>query len=305
MLETAKEALKPKVRKRIWLISDLQQHDPVKSEAGLRTALIDYRGLDMACDAIWYLGDAIEGTELPSLERMSELHVQYLQPLGTPLRYVMGNHDLDLFRNRLENQVPVQPERDFPFLQTLRSVPGWRTTDALEQFYFVEDLGDFAVVFFSDHACSQGSWWTTHGALRGDTEAYPHTGEAYREVREQIAAMGKPVITAAHYALAGGARPSELLNQLLPLPDNVRLHIHGHSHIGDRVWGGKDCFRKVACVDFQSIPQVNISSLENDRGSAVRSAFLEIYEDFTLGIWFRNHQEKTWEEAYFSGSSQS
>ena len=78
----------------------------------------------------------------------------------------------------------------------------------------------------------------------------------------------------------------------------MKLHFYGHAHIGDTAWAGKDCFKKISCVDNQNIPQIDIASLENIRGNAVRSAFFEIYEDENYAVLFRNHSEKKWEEIY-------
>jgi hypothetical protein len=300
LLGHARAALGRKILKRFWVISDLQQSDPLNSERCLRTAVADHRDLSLECDAIWYLGDAIERQDEEAIRTMCGIHLQYLQPLAVPVRYVMGNHEFDLYRSRVNEGSLQGPGEDFPFWNTVRSVPGWRTIESVDQFFFVEDIGEFLVVFFSDHGDPAGRWFTTHGEARGAAD-YPYGAEEYARVREMIAGSGKPVITASHYALAGGARPSALLNQLLPLPDTVRLHLHGHSHIGDQVWGGKDCYRKIACVDHQAIPQVNISSLENTRGNSIRSAYLEIYEDLSFGVWFRNHMKKRWEDAYLSG----
>ena len=92
------------------------------------------------------------------------------------------------------------------------------------------------------------------------------------------------------------ARPSRLMDQMMPLPGNIKLHLYGHAHIGDAAWAGKDLYRKIACVDDHPIVQADIASLEDGRGSAIRSALLEIYADHSLGLFFRNHSVKRWEE---------
>jgi len=301
MFEAAITAMSGSVGQRFWVISDLQQHEPAKARACLERAIEDFRACALPCDGIWYLGDGIEGANREALLEMSRMQAELLGRLGLPVRYVMGNHDLDYFRSRRrEGEVmPVQAE-DFPFRETISRLPGWRTTPAIDDFFFLEDLGQIAVVFLSDHVDPGGAWYTTHGEVRGDAAAYPHGQEAYDRLRGKIASCGKPVILASHYALSGGARPSELLNRLLPLPHNVQLHLHGHSHIGDTVWGGKDCHRKVAGVDNHAIPQVNISSLEDDRGSSIRSVILDIYRDRSFGVWFRNHRSGIWEDAFLT-----
>jgi hypothetical protein len=153
------------------------------------------------------------------------------------------------------------------------------------------------VLFLSDHAHPQNRWASTHGLVHADAGAYPHDARAYRAVRDRIAAVRGPVITCGHYAFAGGNRPSPLLDQMLPLPSNVRLHLYGHAHIGDAAWAGKDLYRKIACVDHHPIVQCDVASLEDGRGSAIRSAVLEIYRDGSMGVYFRNHTTARWEES--------
>ncbi|MGI6371786.1 MAG: hypothetical protein ACOX1R_01120 [Caldicoprobacterales bacterium] len=90
-----------------------------------------------------------------------------------------------------------------------------------------------------------------------------------------------------------------ILERLLPLPDNVKTHFYGHAHIGDKVWVGKDCYRKISYVDDHNIPQIDVASFENIRGNAVRSVFFEIYQKGGYGILFRNHTLAKWEEVFF------
>jgi hypothetical protein len=175
----------------------------------------------------------------------------------------------------------------------------WRTTQSLESFHFLDRIGPFTVLFLSDHAGPGGRWISTHGQIHGDQRLYPHGPDAYQRVRDELAAIDGPIITCSHYAFAGGNRPSALHGLLLPLPPTVRLHLYGHAHIGDAAWAGKDRFRKIACIDDHDIVQVDVASLENDRGNATRSAILEIYRDLSLGILFRNHSTRRWEGALF------
>ena len=42
--------------------------------------------------------------------------------------------------------------------------------------------------------------------------------------------------------------------------------------------------------------QVDIASLENGRGSAVRSAILEMYDTGEIGVLFRNHSLQCWDD---------
>ena len=126
--------------------------------------------------------------------------------------------------------------------------------------------------------------------------AYPYTTEHYLALNEQIRKLDKPVITMSHYAFPGGNREAPLFKQLLPLPENVRMHFYGHAHIGDAEWAGKDCYRKLSGVDDQAIMQVNVASLENYRGTAVRSVLVNVYEDDEIGILFRNHSSHCWDD---------
>ena len=54
---------------------------------------------------------------------------------------------------------------------------------------------------------------------------------------------------------------------------------------------------KTLLVDDHPIVQCDVASLEDGRGSAVRSTILEIYRDGTFGLFFRNHTSGTWEES--------
>lgn len=52
---------------------------------------------------------------------------------------------------------------------------------------------------------------------------------------EEIAALGKPVLTLSHDSYAGGNRGAPLFDCFLPVAGNVRMHFYGHAHIGDEV----------------------------------------------------------------------
>jgi hypothetical protein len=287
-------ALAEQALHRLWVISDLQQASPVRARQCLTTAVEDFTSLRLSCEQIWYLGDAVEGTRIEPLEEMSDMQVQMLGRLGLPVKYVIGNHDFDhLMESRGASG------RTAIFWDAVRRVPAWRTTDSIESFYFWDRIGHFTLLFLSDHADPRGRWVATHGRVHGDASLYPHSRAAYQRLRDEIAAANAPVITCSHYAFPGGNRPSALQEQLFPLPPNLRLHLYGHAHIGDAMWAKKDRFRKIACIDDHPIVQVDVASLENDRGSATRSAILEIYKDLSLGVLFRNHSARKWEEALF------
>ncbi|MEJ6951895.1 metallophosphoesterase [Natronospora cellulosivora (SeqCode)] len=286
---------KEEVAKRAWIISDLQQSIPDKARDSLTKAVEDYKSLEMNCDQIWYLGDATEGDRLDFLEEMCEMHLELLTPLNIPLRYVMGNHEFDYSRNKQKRGEKVI----VPFYNTVKKVADWRTIDNLSSFYFLEEFGDFQILFLSDHCSETGEWYTTHGEIHGDKDKYPYSKESFQSLSEKIEKTGKLTISVSHYAFAGGNRPSEILNQLLPLAENHFLHFYGHAHIGDGVWAKENLYRKISWVDNQDIRQFNVSSLENNRGSSIRSVFLEIYKDNSIGVFFRDHQQRKWSECYF------
>jgi hypothetical protein len=292
MIPTLLQAARPHVRHRVWVLSDLQQSQPAEATRCLSTAVEDFRSLDLPPEQIWYLGDAVEGANLPHLEEMAAMQVEVFSAFGVPLRYVLGNHDFDFLRHD-----GGASGRGAIFRDAVLKVPTWRTTESLESFYFVDSIGDYTVLFLSDHADPRNRWVSTHGLIHGDPLLYPYKVRAYEALRDQIATVNGPVITCSHYAFAGGNRPSALHDLMLPLPANIRLHLYGHAHIGDAAWAGKDLYRKIACVDDHPIVQCDIASLEDGRGSAIRSAVLEIYHDGTLGHFFRNHTTMRWEES--------
>jgi hypothetical protein len=83
------------------------------------------------------------------------------------------------------------------------------------------------------------------------------------------------------------------------LPNSVVLHFHGHAHIGDEKFVGSKRFRKITWMDDHDIPQIDVASLDNRRGSQVRSAFLELYKDGSYGVLFRNHETRHWRDTYY------
>ena len=292
MIDTILHSLRLQVAHRVWVISDLQQSIPAQARRCLTAAVEDFRSLELPIDQIWYLGDAVEGSRLDHLEEMAAMQSATLGAFNVPLKYVLGNHDFDFL-----TQDRGVSGRTAIFRDAVLRVPSWRTTDAIESFYFFDSIGEFTVVFFSDHAQERGRWISTHGKIHGEQNLYPHSAGAYQAVRDRIAAIPGPVITCSHYAFSGGNRPSALHDLMLPLPPNIRLHLYGHAHIGDAAWAGKDLYRKIAGMDNHPIVQCDIASLEDGRGNATRSAVLEIYRDHSLGVFFRNHTTRRWEES--------
>ena len=282
------------VQHRVWVISDLQQTDPKQARRCLTVAIQDYERLGLKCDAIWYLGDAVEGANLRALRRMTAMQFDLLGRLGVPVRYVMGNHEFDYaIHHKRGGPVIV------PFWESAKTMPGWKTTRRLDDFYMIDQIGDWTVVFFSDHADPAGAWVSVHGDVYGkNPQDYPHTTDVYQALSHHIATLGERVITAGHYAFAGGNRPSTLLDRMLPVPENVKLHLYGHAHIGDAKWAKEHCFRKIAGIHGHKAPQIDVASLEDQRGSEIRSVMLELYEDHSIGVLFRDHSRVAWAEVY-------
>lgn len=291
-----------KATHRIWVISDLQQNNPDEAEACLSLALRDMESLQDTLTDIWYLGDATEGRDLEKLKRMTEIQIRLLRDFGVPVNFVLGNHDLDACDLKHENDPPF-----LPMFDAITSIPEWRTLETCEDFYFVKVYGDTLVVFLSDHLARDHSWRVCHHRLHGPhPQRYPHNREAYLALREKMKAWPGPILLASHYAFAGGVRGpgiGGLLNQLLPLPDNVKLILHGHAHTGDWRYGRERTFQRVSWVNWQSIPQVNVSSLERQRSGQTRSALLDFYPDGTSGVFLRDHERHTWSESFFLSQS--
>lgn len=284
------------VKRRLWLISDLQQSVPAQAERCMTCATADFLALGMPVDAVCYLGDSVEGHDEARLRAMTEMQLREMRKVASPVYYVPGNHDFDYFRHHQ----PVLTRMVIPFIDRVREDPQWHVSPRMDALYFEADFGDFAVVFLPDHAAEDGAWFTSHGVVRGDAAAYPYTYIDYRDLCAHIASLGKPVFTMSHYNLPGGNREAPLLEQLLPLPKNLFLHFCGHAHIGDKAWAGHNAHRKIAGVDDHAVVQVNVSSLEEGRGSAIRSVFLEWYEDGSAGVLFRNHSLRRWDDCYFT-----
>jgi hypothetical protein len=289
------DGLVKKARHRVWVFSDLQQADVGEARACMTAAVEDYKGWGAECEQMWYLGDAVEGRKVSVVRELTAMQLELLVPLGMPLRYVMGNHDFDTFQ--YEPGKPVVT----PFWDAVGTVPGWRTTGRRGDFYFVDTLGDFVVVFFSDHTAEDGSWICTHGKIHRDAAVYPHSAAAYRAVVGSMSAGGRRVITAGHCAFAGGNRPSALMSQMLPLPGEVAIHFYGHAHIGDEFWVKPNTFRKIAYVEHQKVPQIDVASLENRRADESRSCLFMILEDGGMAVGFRDHSKRRWAEVVVFG----
>lgn len=292
LIDTLINAAAPKVKHRLWVISDLQQQLPERSTHCMTRAAADFLLLNLSCDAICYLGDSVEGHNIDFLREMAAMQIRELGQIDAPIYYIPGNHDFDYFRAYGEQIRRME----IPFLDCVRPHPQWRIRQDISEMFFTVDLGDIALAFFPDHADPDGKWFTSHGIIRGDESAYPYSEADYKRCMEEIRALNKPVISFSHYSFAGGNRAAPLFDRFLPLPENLRMHFYGHAHIGDAYWAGKDCYRKICAVDNQPIMQINAASLENYRGTAIRSVIVEWYEDREIGVLFRNHTLRCWDD---------
>ena len=286
-------------RRRLWIISDLQQSDPANARRCMHAGVDDFLSLRLPVDAVCYLGDATESAVLPHLREMADMQVEALARVDAPVWYVMGNHEFDYHRwgDRRGGGVTI------PMRERILREPQWRTTPSVRDWLLVADLGDLALAMFSDHAAPDGAWFCVHGGASDgrDRIDYPDPGAAER-AREAIAALGKPVFTMSHYAFPGGNRASDLMGLVRPLPPNVVAHFYGHCHIGDFKWGGEDCLRQISGIDGSALTQFDVASLENRRGNAVRSAVVEWYGGASYGVFFRDHTARRWEKAFLAGA---
>lgn len=289
------EFMKKKAKHTVWVFSDLQQSLFENTKKCLDICMEDYRMLGCPAEAIWYLGDSTEGTDIKELPRMVKLQEDAFSSLKIPLYYATGNHDYDYSFEAKKTGARVQ----MPFYEMVQQHPGWYTTKSREDTYFTGNIGSYQVFFFCDHIANDNSWLSTHNQVRYGEEVYPYRLSYWKELREKIAAAGPHVITASHYAFPGGNRDALLLGKMQPLPNNIRLHLYGHAHMGDYRCVMQNVFRRISWVDYQDIAQVDVASFENIRGSHCNSVLLQIYEDDTIGLFFRNHDLHTFTEAYF------
>ena len=288
---------KKKAKHEIWVLSDLQQRYFVNAEKCLNICMDDYRELGCPAQMIWYLGDSTESADLPELMRMTELQENAFGSLNIPLCYATGNHDYDYAEYCHRNGISSY---QMPFYDMVRRHPGWHTTADTEQTWFKLPVGNYMVYFFCDHVAHDNSWCSTHNRFRYGEENYPYGDEHFAAIRADMEACEKPhIITAAHCAFPGGNRDTFLLSKIQPLPKTVRLHLYGHSHIGEYKCPKERIFSQIQWVDWQDVPQVDVASFENIRGSYCRSVLLQIYEDDSLGLFFRNHDEHRFVQAYF------
>lgn len=285
------ESLK-RAKHKIWIFSDLQQSNPAYAKECLDICMADFEEMGSPADMIWYLGDSVESANREHLTAMCDMQEQAFVKTGLPLCYTMGNHDLDYVRNHRDEPVWL------PFYEMVKKHDNWHVAEDFTKPYFRVELGEFLIYFFCDHMAPDHSWMTSHGEIHGNVEDYPHA-DVFEQIRNEIKAEGRPVITASHYAYPGGNRESDWMGKLFPLPEQLKIHFYGHAHIGDFVWAKKDAYRRICWTDWHDIPQINVSSYEHIRGQKCRSVFLHIYEDQSFGIFFRNHDDRVFSECYF------
>ncbi len=288
-----RESLK-RAKHKIWIFSDLQQSEPENAQKCLDVCMEDFYTMGNPCDMIWFLGDCVEGTDKNKLDKMCNSLENAFEKLNVPVCFVAGNHDLDYERYGEGGKDKVC----IPFYETVKKHPTWHFAKTVEDAYFKVGIGNFKIYFFTDHIAPDKSWNTTHGDIHGEKSKYPHI-ETLKRVKDEIQKENCPVITASHYSFAGGSRPSDLFNNILPLPSNVKIHFYGHAHIGDFDWAGDSPYQRISWMKMHDIPQINVSSFENIRGRKCRSVFLHIYPDNSLGVFFRNHDDKCFSECYF------
>ncbi len=297
-------SLLPEPLHRFWVFSDLQQSDPANARYCMTTGVDDFLSLRLPVDAVCYLGDSTEGIVTAHLEEMTEMQVRQLARVDAPVFYAMGNHEFDLFRY---SGVPAEERKGVRVVIRERVLhePQWHVAPTIRDWTFQEDFDDLSLLFFTDHADPGGAWCTTHGYTQ---DLRPGTPDPYAEgddteiapVRDKLAAIDRPFFTFSHYSFSGGNRVAPIQSRLLPLPANAIAHFYGHSHIGDRYWGKQDVYRQISGIDNSDVTQFDIASLENRRGSAVRSAILEWYGGHRYGVFFRNHSAGVWEKAFLS-----
>lgn len=283
--------------RRLWVFSDLQQSDPVNASRCMHTGVEDFLSLGLDIDAVCYLGDSTEGTNLAHLEEMADMQVRELARVDAPVYYAMGNHEFDYHR-----WVEGPSKLTIPMRERILREPQWHTSASTLDWSFRKDFGDLVLFFLTDR-CDEadGTWVTTHCGQRNikgcEMSAHDFGPDAAR-VRDEMAALDKPFFTFSHYGFPGGNRDGEgpLQEMLLPLPDLHVAHFYGHSHIGDKVWGKQNVFRQVSTINDSPTSQFDVASLENLRGSAIRSAIVEWYGGHRFGVFFRNHTTATWEK---------
>ena len=87
----------PRVRHRLWILSDLQQQQPRRAAHCMKCAADDFVSLGMPVEAVCYLGDATEGHNLGFIHEMAQMQAEQFARVHAPKYYAIGNHDFDYF----------------------------------------------------------------------------------------------------------------------------------------------------------------------------------------------------------------
>ena len=78
-----------------WIFSDLQQRDPELSRECFELCMADFAEMGFPADVIWYLGDAVEGRDLPRLREMAKMQEEGLEkricPFASHLAITISN----------------------------------------------------------------------------------------------------------------------------------------------------------------------------------------------------------------------
>lgn len=293
------EECKKRAVKTVWVISDLQQGLYDNMKRCLDLCMEDYESLNRPADAIWYLGDAIEGIDPSNIERMVKEQESAFTSLKVPLTYVCGNHDFDFVCKTMQEgkHSPLY----VPFYEMVKSHKDWHCSKSPSDPYFTEDFHNFKLFCFQDHVSENLDWLSTHNMIRQGRENYPYDDSYFEGIRKEMTETVKKIITIGHTSFPGGNRDfeAEITSKLLPLPINVRLHLYGHAHLGEYLWPREKVYSQISTVNWQDIPQIDVASFENIRGSYCHSVILHIYEDDSFGIFFRNHDKGRFEASYF------
>ena len=112
-------------KRRFWVFSDLQQHDPANARRCMHAGVEDFLSLRLPVDAACYLGDSTEGTDLGHLREMADMQVEALARVDAPVWYVMGNHEFDFQR---WSDPPPTGRVAIPMRERILGEKQWHTT---------------------------------------------------------------------------------------------------------------------------------------------------------------------------------
>lgn len=84
MLDKVIAAASAQAVRRVWIVSDLQQQYPQRATHCMTRAVDDFLSLRMPCDAVCYLGDAVEGHDPGFLMEMARMQREQLSRVQAP-----------------------------------------------------------------------------------------------------------------------------------------------------------------------------------------------------------------------------